>query len=252
MSLAISYKKQLAFVTGGTRGIGEAIVKELVSCEAGVIFTGTGENPPAWLPALKQTHPGQTLAYRQLDFANDRWTMIMEEIAGQYPDISVCINNAGINIVSDIRSMKPTDLRQILEVNLTAPAVITSLLSQNMTRHGYGRVVNIASIFGVGSRAGRSSYSASKSGLIGQTRAIALDLAKDNILVNAVCPGFVQTDLTRRVLGEKGMREVAGQIPLGRLAETHDIIPSILFLASPLNTYITGQILIVDGGYLAT
>jgi 3-oxoacyl-[acyl-carrier protein] reductase len=121
-----------------------------------------------------------------------------------------------------------------------------------MTERKYGRIVNISSIFGVGSRAGRSSYSASKSGLIGQTRAIALDLAKDNILVNAVCPGFVLTDLTRRVLGEKGMEEVAGQIPLGRLAETSDIAPAVLFLASPLNTYITGQTLIVDGGYLVT
>jgi NAD(P)-dependent dehydrogenase (short-subunit alcohol dehydrogenase family) len=78
-----------------------------------------------------------------------------------------------------------------------------------------------------------------------------LDLAKDNILVNALCPGFVLTDLTRRVLGEKGIEEVSGKIPMARLAETKDIVPAVLFLASPLNTYITGQVLIVDGGYLA-
>jgi 3-oxoacyl-[acyl-carrier protein] reductase len=186
-----------------------------------------------------------------LDFSKEAWINRLEEITRHHPDISVCINNAGINIVSDIREVKPEDLRKILEVNLAAPAIIISQLAKPMTQKGYGRIVNISSIFGIGSRAGRSSYSAAKSGLIGQTRAVALDLAKDNILVNALCPGFVLTDLTRQVLGEKGMEEVSGQIPMGRLAQTTDIVPAVLFLASPLNTYITGQTLIVDGGYLA-
>lgn len=252
MGLTISFEKQWVFVTGGTRGIGETLVKELAACEANIIFTGTGETPPAWLTGLNNRYPDQTIDYRQLDFSQETWINALEEIIADCPGISVCINNAGINIVADIREVKPGDLRQILEVNLTAPAIITSHLARGMTERKYGRIVNIASIFGVGSRVRRSSYSASKSGLIGQTRAIALDLAKDNILVNAVCPGFVLTDLTRRVLGEKGMDEVSGQIPLGRLAETNDIAPAVLFLASPLNTYITGQALIVDGGYLVT
>lgn len=252
MGLTISFKDQLVFVSGGTRGIGETIVKELVACEANIIFTGTGETPPVWLTGLKTQYPGQMIDFCQLDFSKETWIKRLEKITANYPEISVCINNAGINIVSDIREVKPGDLRKILEVNLAAPAIITSYLAKGMTKRKYGRIVNISSIFGVGSRAGRSSYTASKSGLIGQTRACALDLAKDNILVNALCPGFVLTDLTRRILGEKGMEEVSGQIPLGRLADTKDIVPSILFLASSINTYITGQVLIVDGGYLAS
>jgi 3-oxoacyl-[acyl-carrier protein] reductase len=252
MNLSISFKDRTVLVTGGTRGIGESLVKELAACDAHIIFTGTGENPPAWLKELQNQYPDQRIDFYQLDFSRETWISGLEHITAHYPEISVCINNAGINIVADIREVKPEDLRKILEVNLAAPAIITSHLAKAMTRRKYGRVVNISSIFGVGSRAGRSSYSASKSGLIGQTRAIALDLAKDNILVNAVCPGFVRTDLTRRVLGEKGMADISRQIPLGRLAETRDIVPAILFLASPLNTYITGQTLIVDGGYLAT
>jgi 3-oxoacyl-[acyl-carrier protein] reductase len=252
MALSISFENQTAFVSGGTRGIGETLVKELAACGAHVIFTGRGETPPAWLNGLQDRYPGQRIHFHSLDFSREIWISGLEDLTANYPEISVCINNAGINIVADIREVKPEDLRQILEVNLAAPALITSHLAKGMTRSQYGRVVNISSIFGVGSRAGRSSYSASKSGLIGQTRAIALDLAKDNILVNAVCPGFVRTELTRRVLGEKGMTEISGQIPLGRLAETRDIVPAILFLASPLNTYITGQTLIVDGGYLAS
>ncbi len=252
MGLSISFKDQSVFVSGGTRGIGETIVKELVACRANIIFTGTGDTPPGWLTELKAQYPGQMIDFHQLDFSKETWIKGLEEITANYPEISVCINNAGINIVSDIREVKPGDLRKILEVNLTAPAIITSYLAKGMTQRKYGRIVNISSIFGVGSRAGRSSYSASKSGLIGQTRACALDLAKDNILVNALCPGFVLTDLTRRVLGPEGMEEAAQQIPVGRLAETRDIVPSVLFLASSLNTYITGQVLIVDGGYLAS
>ncbi|MGD2090159.1 MAG: SDR family oxidoreductase [Candidatus Aminicenantes bacterium] len=251
MKLMISFEKQSVLVTGGTRGIGKTLVEELAACQANIIFTGTAERPPGWLNGLKKQYPHQMMDYRQLDLSQETWTHRLEEMVAHYPGISVCINNAGINIVSDIRAVKPGDLRKILEVNLTAPAIITSQLARGMTERKYGRVVNISSIFGVGSRAGRSSYSASKSGLIGQTRAIALDLAKDNILVNAVCPGFVLTDLTRRVLGREGMAQVAQQIPVGRLAETKDIVPSVLFLASSLNTYITGQTLIVDGGYLA-
>lgn len=251
MALDISFRDRRVFVSGGTRGIGKAIVWEVADCGAEIIFTGTGAEPPLWLKDLKNKYPQQEFDYRQLDFSKETWIKRLEEIAANYPEISVCINNAGINIVSDIREIKPGDLRKILEVNLAAPAIITSYLAKAMTERKYGRIVNISSIFGVGSRAGRSSYSASKSGLIGQTRAIALDLAKDNILVNAVCPGFVLTDLTRRVLGREGMAEVAQQIPVGRLAETKDIVPSVLFLTSSLNTYITGQTLIVDGGYLA-
>jgi len=250
MTLMISFQDQFVLVTGGTRGIGAAIAKEIVTCKGNIIITGTSVEPPPWIFEFAKQFPNQTIDYQQIDFAKEGWTERLNEIIGKYQKISVCINNAGINIVSDIRKVSIEDLRKVLEVNLIGPAMIISRLAPLMAERGYGRIVNISSVFGIVSRAGRSSYSAAKAGLIGQTRACALDLAKDGILVNAVCPGFVATDLTRKILGEKGMVEVVKRIPLGRLAECNDIVPSVLFLASEINTYITGQILVVDGGYL--
>ncbi len=252
MTLEISFEGRTILVTGGTRGIGEAIAREAVACRGNVIITGTSSNPPNWLSKLQTQDTNQIIDYQQLNFSENDWLERLDQIVTQYPDISVCINNAAINIVSDIRQVSETDLRNVLEANLVAPALITSRVAHGMTNKGYGRIVNISSIFGVGSRVGRSNYSASKSGLIGQTRAVALDLAPDGILVNAVCPGFVLTDLTYQNLGDAGIAEVSQQIPVGRLAQPKDIVPSVLFLSSQLNTYITGQTLIVDGGYLVS
>jgi len=248
MTLQLSFKGQTVLVTGGTRGIGKAVAKAVSAAGGQAIITGTGSTPPPWLEDLD--HRGE-IHYRQLDLAEETWTTVLDSIIADFPSIGICINNAGINIVDDIRDVRQEDLDQVLRVNLQAPATIVSRLAPRMAAKGYGRIVNIASIFGIGSRAGRSSYSASKAGLIGLTKAVALDLATDGILVNAVCPGFIATDLTRRVLGEQGMAEMALRVPLGRLAEPEEIVPSILFLASNLNTYITGQVLVVDGGYLA-
>lgn len=252
MTLTISFQDQYMLITGGTRGIGEAIAKEAIACQGNVIITGTGSEPPLWLLEARQNFSDQVIDYQQIDFAVDNFLERLDQIVAAYPNISVCVNNAAVNKVSDIRSIPVEDLRRVLEINLVAPAMIAAQLALGMAAKGYGRIVNISSIFGVGSRAGRSSYSASKSGLIGQTRAIALDLASDGILVNAVCPGFVLTDLTYQNLGETGIAEVSQKIPVGRLAQPEDIVPSVLFLASQLNTYITGQTVIVDGGYLVS
>ena len=189
--------------------------------------------------------------YYQLELGTDRWENQIDNIINENNNISVCINNAGINKISEIDEIDTDDLREILEINLLAPIVITAKISKIMKHNQYGRIVNVSSIFGISSKIGRSSYSASKAGLIGQTKTAALELAGDNILANAVCPGFTRTDLTEQTLGDEGIREISKTIPLGRLAEPHEIASAILFLASGLNTYITGQTLIVDGGYLA-
>ena len=250
MTLKISFQNKFVLVTGATRGIGASVAIEILACGGNVIVTGTSQESPSWLAEFTEKKTNQIVDYSQIDFAEDGWIEHLDGIIDRFPEISVCINNAAINIVADIRHVKIEELRKINEVNLIAPAIITSKIAPGMAERGYGRIVNISSIFGIGSRAGRSSYSASKAGLIGQTRAVALDLAEDGVLVNAVCPGITATDLTRRVLGEQGMLEVAERIPLKRLATVDDIVPPVLFLASNLNTYITGQVLVVDGGYL--
>ncbi|WP_052502788.1 SDR family NAD(P)-dependent oxidoreductase [Halarcobacter anaerophilus] len=118
-----------------------------------------------------------------------------------------------------------------------------------MIKNKSGYIVNIGSIFGVVSKEGRNPYTASKSGLIGVTKTMAIDLGKYNVLVNSVSPGFVDTELTRQVLGEEGMLEMKSKVPMKKLAKVEDIVPSILFLTSKYNTYITGQNIIVDGGF---
>lgn len=250
MDLPFSFAGETVLVTGGTRGIGAELARGFLACGARVVLTGTGEEAPGWLEAWRAEAEEPRALYWQLDFCAADWPRELDRLLAQAPPISACVNNAGINVVADIRDVREGDLRRILEVNLVAPALVTARLGRRMADSGYGRIVNVSSIFGVDSRAGRSSYSASKAGLIGQTRACALDLAADGILVNAVCPGFVETDLTRSTLGEEGMARMVEQIPLGRLARCADIAPSILFLASRWNTYVTGQVLVVDGGYL--
>ena len=118
-----------------------------------------------------------------------------------------------------------------------------------MKKRKFGRIVNITSIFGVVSRAERSAYSASKFALAGLTRALALETARDNVLVNALAPGFVDTDLTRQILGEKGIEEMAARIPMRRFAKSEEIARYVFFLASEQNSYMTGQTIIADGGF---
>ena len=251
MKYAIDFTNNTVLITGGTRGIGAEVIKAIASVNGNVIFTGTSKSPPKWLDAESKKYNNTRFKYYQLELGTDRWENQIDYIIIENDDISVCINNAGINKISEIDEIETNDLRKILEVNLLAPIVITSKISKIMKHNQYGRIVNVSSIFGISSKIGRSSYSASKAGLIGQTKTAALELAGSNILVNAICPGFTRTDLTEQILGEEGIREISKTIPLGRLAEPHEIASAILFLASSLNTYVTGQTLIADGGYLA-
>lgn len=243
------FTNKVVLVTGASRGIGQGIAEAFLQAKAVVLATATSETPTAWMAETMAA--GQSLHYVQADFSAPGWQDALMAAIERLGGVDVCINNAGINKVADVREVEPDDYRRILEVNLVAPALLTGLVAPLMIRRGGGRIVNISSIFGIGSRAGRISYSSSKAGLLGQTRAAALDLAPQGVLVNAVAPGFVRTELTERVLGEQGMADAASRLPMRRLAEVADIVPAVLFLASAQNSYITGQVLAVDGGYLA-
>lgn len=243
------FTNKVVLVTGASRGIGQGIAEAFLHAGAVVLATATSEAPTAWM--ADRMAAGEPLHYIQADFSVPGWQDALMAAIERLGGVDVCINNAGINKVADVREVDPDDYRRILEVNLVAPALLTGLVAPLMIRRGGGRIVNISSIFGIGSRAGRISYSSSKAGLLGQTRAAALDLAPQGVLVNAVAPGFVRTELTERVLGEQGMADAASRLPMRRLAEVADIVPAVLFLASAQNSYITGQVLAVDGGYLA-
>ena len=181
-----------------------------------------------------------------------RWTEMDQFLlkVKQMKRIDICINNAGINRINPIDETLVEDWDEISAVNLDAPFLITREVSSIMKNNNYGRIINISSIFGVISKAKRVLYSMSKFGLHGLTVSSAIDLAPYNILVNAVSPGFVNTELTRRILGPEEMKRMVKEIPMGRLAETKEISNAVLFLASDINTYITGQNIIVDGGFV--
>jgi NAD(P)-dependent dehydrogenase (short-subunit alcohol dehydrogenase family) len=157
MPLDISFQDQTVLVTGGTRGIGQAIAQESIACRGHVIITGTGNEAPSWLKKVQTNFPEQIIDYVPLDFAQAGWPDRLDQLMARHPYISVCINNAAINIVADIRNVAAEDLRKVLEVNLVAPAIVAARVAPAMADKGYGRIVNISSIFGVGSRAGFKS-----------------------------------------------------------------------------------------------
>jgi 3-oxoacyl-[acyl-carrier protein] reductase len=227
-----------ALVTGGTRGIGRAIAERLRDAGAEVLVTGT--RPGGKAP--------RDCAYAAADFSDAAeaedfaaWT------AGQ--GFSILVNNAGINAPAPFARVTTDDFDRILRVNLRAPFLLCRAVLPGMRRRRWGRIVNVTSIFGVVSRAGRAAYSASKSGLDGLTAALAAEAARDGILVNSLAPGFVDTDLTRAVLGAKGMRALSKSVPLGRLARPGEIAALAAWLCGPDNTYASGQTFLIDGGF---
>jgi 3-oxoacyl-[acyl-carrier protein] reductase len=243
--MKIDFKNKTVIVTGGTRGIGDAIVKLFQECNAQVITTGTHFDDIERLNQASDTR----VKYIHLDLTSNESVQQFLGYIAKLDKIDVLINNAGVNKIDSIEKVSEEDWDWINNVNLRGPYLLTRAVSKIMQNQGYGRMVNIASIFGVVSKAKRSAYSTTKWGLVGFTKAVALDLAPHNILVNAVSPGFVDTELTRKILGNKEIEELINTIPQKRLADAEEIAKTVLFLSSDYNTYITGQNIIVDGGF---
>jgi len=247
--MKIDFSGQTALVTGATRGIGKQIADDLEALGADLILTGSHQEQVAAL--AKKTGGGKTSKkWLAVDFTNKESTQKFLNEISAIKKIDVCINCAGINRINPIDETLLDDWRDITAVNLEAPFLITRAVSRIMKANKYGRIVNIASIFGVIGKAKRSLYSISKFGLRGLTVSSSIDLAPHNILVNAVSPGFVMTELTQRILGADEMVTLAQQVPVGRFAQPEEISKAVLFLASKENTYITGQNLIIDGGFV--
>jgi len=239
IQMKIDFKNKRVLVTGGTRGIGRQIAEDML--DLGATLTVTGKSSHCIFPGAE---------YMQVDFLDDESTnKFIEVISNQTYDI--CINNAGINKIDSFCDVKKEDWDRILKVNLTAPFLTQQAVVDNMVKQGYGKIINIASIWGSISIAKRAAYSSSKFGLRGLTLASAAELSRFNVLVNTVSPGFTLTDLTRQVLGPDRMQEISRSIPMGRMAEPSEISKVVLFMASELNSYISGQNIIVDGGFVS-
>lgn len=233
--------RRTILVTGGTRGIGAAIARHFASSGADVIATGTG-------PTKSEESDGD-IRYMTVDFAEPASLDAFLGQIARLPRLDVCVNNAGINIIKPFPAVTSEDFDRLSAINFRAPFLVAQAAARVMQKAGQGWIINIASIWGVITKAGRSSYTAAKTGLVGMTRGLAIDLAPDGILVNSVSPGFVLTDLTRQSLSENEREELGAQVPLGRMASPDEIARVVAFLASPENTYLTGQNIIVDGGF---
>lgn len=218
------FSNKRILVTGGSRGIGKAIADEFTALGGEVI-------------ALSST---------DCDFSS---TDEINKFLNELPPIDVCINCAGINIINTCDEIDIEDFDKVFQINTRAPFLISQHVSKNMVEKKWGRIVNIASIWGLNTVPGRLSYTTSKTALKGMTKSLATELAKHNILVNSVSPGFTNTELTQKTLKGEERTKLLSSVPMGRMAEPNEIANAVVFLCSNKNSYITGQDLIIDGGF---
>ena len=234
----MSLARRKALVTGATRGIGAAIATRLVAAGAEVTVTGTldvGAGP-------------ERTTYRQVDFADIEATEgFVAWVASEAFDILV--NNAGINKIAPFAEIAPADFDRIQRVNVRAPFRLCQAVIPHMRAQGWGRIVTLSSVFGIVSREQRAAYSASKFAVDGMTAALAAEVAQFGILANCVAPGFIDTELTRTVLGESGMSELAARVPARRLGHAEEVAALVAWLCSDENSYISGQNVVMDGGF---
>lgn len=247
--MKLDFTGQTVLVTGATKGIGAAIASAFKDAGASLILTGTHQEQIDGLNRRNVQQGKEHISWLQADFSSAESTSSFIETIKPVTPIHVLINNAGTNRVSPIDQVVTEDLDSLLSINLRAPLLLCKSVSPAMKKNNYGRIVNIASIWSIITKPGRAVYTATKSGLVGMTRAVAVDLAPYGILVNAVSPGFINTELTKTSLSPEECESISHQVPMGRFAEPEEIARTVLFLASNLNTYITGQNFVVDGGY---
>lgn len=227
-----------ALVTGGTRGIGAAIARRLCREGAKVIVTGMRDGGRA----------PEGCDFRAVDLADRAAAEAFAAEAAKL-DLAILVNNAGINKIAPFPEIATEDYDRIQEVNVRAPFLLCRSVLPGMIAHGWGRIVNVTSVFGVLGKEKRGAYAASKFALDGMTACLSAEAASCGVLANCVAPGFVDTDLTRSVLGEAGMAEIARTIPARRLARPDEIAAFVAWLCGPENTYISGQSLVIDGGF---
>ncbi len=243
--MTIDLSGKVALVTGGSRGIGKAVASRLAGAGARVALVDVVD--PKQLKATASEIGGGAIAVRANVVDADDVGAAVSQIEEQLGPIDVLVNNAGITRDGLLIRMTEEAWSAVLDVNLKGVFNMTKAVTRGMMKRRGGRVVNIASVVGITGNAGQANYSASKAGVIGFTKSVAKELAARNVLVNAVAPGFIDTDMTR-ALAEAARETLRKLIPLGRLGAAEDVANAVLFLSSDLASYMTGQVVVVDGG----
>lgn len=241
-------KGKTALVTGASRGIGSAIAKRLAAWNASVIINYNGSKEKAEEVKKEIESLGGQAAVCQWDVSDyEACEARMKEIVKEYGRLDILVNNAGITRDGLLMKMPEKDFDSVLATNLKGAFNTIRFASRQMIKQKGGRIINISSVVGVAGNAGQANYAAAKAGIIGLTKAAAKELAPRGITVNAVAPGFIETDMTAG-LSDKVKEGAAGQIPLGAFGKPEDVAAAVSFLASEDAGYITGQVLHVDGG----
>ena len=242
--------KKVALITGATRGIGKQIALTLAKEGYNIALNYRTENEDL-TKTIKEIEKMEVECLPiKGDISNfEECEYIVKQTIEQFEKIDVLVNNAGITKDMLLMRMKKEDFKQVIDVNLVGTFNMTKNVISYMLKAKSGRIINVSSVVGISGNAGQTNYSASKAGIIGFTKSLAKEVASRNILVNAVAPGFIQTDMTN-VLKEEVKEEIAKAIPLKRMGRPEDVANVVKFLASEDSSYITGQVINIDGGML--
>lgn len=241
-------KGKTAIVTGGSRGIGRAVCEKLAAEGANVVINYAGNEA-----AAKETEAAckalgvETLIVKGDIAVSEDCTRIVDEAVKSFGTVDILVNNAGITRDNLLMRMTDEEFDAVIATNLRGTYSMMKAVSRIMMKNRYGRIINMASVVGLMGNAGQVNYSASKAGVIGMTKSFAREIATRGITVNAVAPGFIQTDMTA-ALPEEAAKSLAESIPVKKLGQAEDVANAVAFFAKEESGYITGQVLSVDGG----
>ena len=239
----INFKNKNVLITGASGGIGGELVKKFVSLEANVIGNGTKAEK---LDQIKKKYPN--IKVKRFDISeHSRIEEFIDNVSLELGGLDILINNAGTNADNLSLRMKEEEWKKVVDVNLTSTFLLSKYAIKKMLKNKFGRVVNITSVVGHTGNLGQSNYAASKAGIIGMSKSLAIEYAKKNITVNCVSPGFIVSDMTMNI-AEKVKLYLTSRIPMGKLGTGEDVSNCVAFLSSAQASYVTGETIHVNGG----
>ena len=241
-------EEKVAVVTGASRGIGRAVALRLAKEHASVVINYNGSKEKAEEVVREIEEAGGTACAIQCDVSDfAACEAFFQEVTGRFGRVDILVNNAGVTRDGLLMKMSEEDFDKVVDTNLKGTFNCIRFVSRTMLRQKSGRIINMSSVVGVAGNAGQANYAATKAGVIGLTKSAAKELASRGITVNAIAPGFIETDMTA-VLSDRVREATAAQIPMGHFGGAEDVANAVAFLASDEAKYITGQVLHVDGG----
>ena len=239
----INFKNKKILITGATGGIGNALVKKFISLDGNVLATGTKTEK---LDLLKKDFPNINIL--KFDISDhSKIEEFIENVSSQLSGLDILVNNAGVNMDNLSLRMKNEEWKKVIEINLGSTFLMSKYAIKKMLKNKYGRIVNITSVVGHTGNLGQANYAASKAGIIGMSKSLAIEYAKKNITINCVSPGFIQSKMTDNIV-ESIKAVLTSRIPMAKLGTGEDVSNAVAFLSSDVASYITGETIHVNGG----